>query len=660
MAVNRYTNITPSEFNPLSMQEMAFVPAMRRQEHDAFVAANEEYGALLDQVKAHQIHSDEVAKIRGDIYNQIDTFADELNRNGVSPGLKNRAIGLNRTVRDELGPQGRLGQIAAEYAQIEALRKQNAETAQKMGQDVNYANSKFNKALAEYADSGKEGWFDGRDLKRFGFNDFAVKNVNRNDRLMEFLSKAGVSAKTIEEAGEYIVPDGHGFYKINSSARKQMSKENYEQLNGAFKEFTKEYFDPTSDLNKSERYKGTLLSPEQLTDMHGNYVGRVVEDENGNQRWVDGMFAKNETLDSRKSGTSAIHGYPEGHPNNPMTNQIPVSLPTNINSGLLDPQTKTIVKDAVEEVNPGIMQSIGNVFSAAFKNVFKERPAGWKGFETYWTDVVNDVDKAQHSTIQKNLKEALNKPEMQQALNLTGFSKDEILTKEGLSEFMTGLVSLQNNTLYTNERLTNIYRKGSKERTQRNDIYQVAVLSGASVPHDASGKPIPLNKINMASIDIAATYDNAAGQLGKNNVDKGVGTYKDLDGNVHEIFIPSNDELRAMNPVGTITKEIQGRAKTAFSMRSKEGSDNSTAVKGTNGRLRVRFEPYIKHKVGNNIVEIPVNNLKELTDEYGNPEITKETYIFYNVDEKGKPIEGTEHRIDSSQLHDYLNYQLQY
>lgn len=111
MAVNRFTTITPSKFNPLSYNEIMATAQMQRARHDNLTAQQELLRQGLAKVDPLDVHFNEALKLKTDINDQINSQAELLAKEGVNPNSTSNFIKLNRQYNDLMSPTGRLGQI---------------------------------------------------------------------------------------------------------------------------------------------------------------------------------------------------------------------------------------------------------------------------------------------------------------------------------------------------------------------------------------------------------------------------------------------------------------------------------------------------------------------------------------------------------------------
>tara|TARA_R110000851_G_scaffold57420_2_gene133767 strand:+ start:16495 stop:18471 length:1977 start_codon:yes stop_codon:yes gene_type:complete len=125
MATNRYTNISTSQFNPLSLQEIMMVPLGKQKEHDNQQAQMEELG-IFD---VNRLESDD-PYIKSQVEamrNKTSSLQDELMSSGTSKNLAKKMMGIKRerdTFLSNDGAGGRANNAYTQYhSNVEALNK---------------------------------------------------------------------------------------------------------------------------------------------------------------------------------------------------------------------------------------------------------------------------------------------------------------------------------------------------------------------------------------------------------------------------------------------------------------------------------------------------------------------------------------------------------
>lgn len=111
--MNRYSQVSTSEFQPLSLQEVMMTPLMQRQKHDQLIAQQEMLRQGLAKVDPLDVHMNEALNVKSAIENKLTSQAELLGREGVNPNTQGEFLALNREYQNLIAPTGRLGQINA-------------------------------------------------------------------------------------------------------------------------------------------------------------------------------------------------------------------------------------------------------------------------------------------------------------------------------------------------------------------------------------------------------------------------------------------------------------------------------------------------------------------------------------------------------------------
>jgi hypothetical protein len=123
MGVNRYTSLTPSKFNPLSLEEIMLVPAMQRKKHDDTVKGLEEIRAKLANVDPEDKYFDEAVKLREQLNNKLSSQVEQINTEGFNPNSTGQFLAMNREYQDLMSPTGKLGMINQEKKILKHILK---------------------------------------------------------------------------------------------------------------------------------------------------------------------------------------------------------------------------------------------------------------------------------------------------------------------------------------------------------------------------------------------------------------------------------------------------------------------------------------------------------------------------------------------------------
>ena len=155
--MNRYTSITPSQFSPLSLEEIMLVPAMKRKQHDDTVKGLEEIRAKLANVDPEDKYFEEAVKLREQLNNKLSSQVEQINTEGFNPNSTGQFLAMNREYQDMMSPTGKLGMINQEkkntQAYIENYRKEGLAmglTPEQMQRHIDDSIKKRNEELPLY------------------------------------------------------------------------------------------------------------------------------------------------------------------------------------------------------------------------------------------------------------------------------------------------------------------------------------------------------------------------------------------------------------------------------------------------------------------------------------------------------------------------------
>jgi len=110
-SINRYSQITPSAYNPMTLQEVMIAPQMMRMRHDQADQALINLQSELAKVDPLDVHLEEANRVRSDINSQVYSQADKLAKEGFNSNILSDIRRTNRNLTDLMSPTGRLGQI---------------------------------------------------------------------------------------------------------------------------------------------------------------------------------------------------------------------------------------------------------------------------------------------------------------------------------------------------------------------------------------------------------------------------------------------------------------------------------------------------------------------------------------------------------------------
>ena len=152
--MNRYSQVTTSEFNPLSFQEIMVAPLAMRQKHDASIAAAE---ALRIQANPLDKHLSRALEIKNQMDAEIAKNVDILNKEGYNPTTFQNITKLNRQYQDMISPTGEIGQINNAKIVYDKAKEDFIQDAAKQNIGRDQALKLWDKKTAYYTGFGEDG-----------------------------------------------------------------------------------------------------------------------------------------------------------------------------------------------------------------------------------------------------------------------------------------------------------------------------------------------------------------------------------------------------------------------------------------------------------------------------------------------------------------------
>ena len=152
--MNRYSQITTSEFNPLSFQEIMAAPLAMRQKHDASIAQAE---ALRIKANPLDKHLNRALEIKNQMDAEIAKNVDTLNKEGYNPTTFQNITKLNRQYQDMISPTGEIGQINNAKIVYDKAKEDFIQNAAKENIGRDQALKVWDKKTAYYTGFGEDG-----------------------------------------------------------------------------------------------------------------------------------------------------------------------------------------------------------------------------------------------------------------------------------------------------------------------------------------------------------------------------------------------------------------------------------------------------------------------------------------------------------------------
>lgn len=252
--MNRYTNISLSEFNPMTLQEKMIVPSIKRKQHDTILADQTAILEKLNKVQPHDKFFNEAQTLKKQITDKISSHASKLAKEGVNNNMISDTIALNREYNDLASETGKLGMINAHNLKAKDTEIAYMKQAKEMGQSPEAAQYWVREAMQKHM---QDPLYDekGRVID-FKVDRDVVKYEDRESKFHEFAKEnkmmSGVSWDDIKSS--FGTDKKTGATYVNETGRKGHNKNNFESLQKVADYMNSLVLDPNSNLYKSERY----------------------------------------------------------------------------------------------------------------------------------------------------------------------------------------------------------------------------------------------------------------------------------------------------------------------------------------------------------------------------------------------------------------------
>jgi hypothetical protein len=257
--MNRYTDITPSKFNPLSMEEIMMVPLMKRQQHNKLLADQQTMLAGLAKVDPHDKFYNEAKELKTGLESKFDKFAGTLATSGVDNNLTAEAISLNREYQDMVGPMGKIGQINAHNAGLQKEYADYVTNVTKMGYSPRKTKEHIDNFVAEHVNKEPKYDSNGRVIN-FKAPELPGNYKNHLVEAERYYKDMGMSSTEWSNAFAGVVRDGNGQY-VASNSNGGASSSNLKNRQAVATFMNQRVNNPNDELRRAMDYEG--VTPEE-------------------------------------------------------------------------------------------------------------------------------------------------------------------------------------------------------------------------------------------------------------------------------------------------------------------------------------------------------------------------------------------------------------
>jgi hypothetical protein len=206
--MNRYTNLTPASFNPLSLEEIMMVPLAKQQRHDQLQMTAMQEG-MFD---TPYLDTDSAIVEQGvtEIKEGLTGIEDELASKGISRGAVRKMLELKRKKQEFLSPSGIGGKAASNYAayqqNVKDIMSNSKADPQDQMRQIAYAKARYDQT--------------GGVAEGYNYNPYTGYNtVDINKKLVEYGSKI---KPIVQETFGWTLDEDSGMWWKNGQSTKQL------------------------------------------------------------------------------------------------------------------------------------------------------------------------------------------------------------------------------------------------------------------------------------------------------------------------------------------------------------------------------------------------------------------------------------------------------
>ena len=143
--MNRFTNLTPSQFDPLSWEEVARVPLHKRTQHTAAETAKAELETAAAQLDSLPVQDKKAREIQDYYRDRLGDMSSKLASEGINQNTTQEVLKLNSQFKQDFSPLGDAGKIMAAKTAFNAKKKDFYDQGYKATHSGEYLDNKWNK-----------------------------------------------------------------------------------------------------------------------------------------------------------------------------------------------------------------------------------------------------------------------------------------------------------------------------------------------------------------------------------------------------------------------------------------------------------------------------------------------------------------------------------
>lgn len=265
---NRYTQLTPSQFDPLSLEEIMAVPLYKQKQYDDLMKTGADASGLLKLDPDSKFY-DDAQNLKTTMDDKLSKLSNELARTGDFNKNKSNFMALKKEYEDLMSPLGLAGQINANK-----INKENAEAVYlKEATTLGHSPESVQKHLDEfkkiYAETPK---FDEKGkIIDFKTDQLPPKYIDHVQYGREFFKDANIDKKEWEKITSSIKYDDQIGQWVETTGSGERLGTNKKQMESALNFLNNQVANANSDLHKSFSYN--YMKPEDIMKDYDNMFG---------------------------------------------------------------------------------------------------------------------------------------------------------------------------------------------------------------------------------------------------------------------------------------------------------------------------------------------------------------------------------------------------
>lgn len=262
---NRFDNGSISAYTPQSLQELAFTPLIKRQQHDEMSKNLAELNAIAtDPLNEHR---DEALRLKQELEGKLSNLSGELASKGIDSIGKDAFYKLQKERNDLIAPTGRIGQINAAKIAEAQTKKEFMDSPELKEYGLDAKQKAWEKHRAQY-----KGYDDkGNIINIGGLSGPKYQDMQKD--FMELSSRLGEQTRTLlKNIGAHFEQDPYGAGVIMKTGDgKTIHTDNDPNLKALAETMSAKYLNEQGEGYKSRKFAGYDLKNtlDQLNGMMG-------------------------------------------------------------------------------------------------------------------------------------------------------------------------------------------------------------------------------------------------------------------------------------------------------------------------------------------------------------------------------------------------------